>query len=650
MWNLGGWIAVQRMARLGIRSVAPSVERAANQIRTQLDVAKTVQVVESFLVQVPCVIGWLRPIILLPAGLCTGLTPAQLEMVLAHELAHVRRLDYLANLLQTVVETLFFFHPAVHYVSGQMRAEREYCADQLALSVTGDSIAYSKLLSELSEQVASEPRYAMAASGGSLTNRVKRLFGLACQDGGRTGSWVLGALASVVILAVVIAVPSVRAAVSDPAPRVLLRRVWADSTTDLSGRVSPDGRYIAYINWENGNLGVHDLKTNENRELTTGGGWEPPHTWAEYPLWSPDSRRIAYAWYVGSKQDLRVVTLDGAQPRVIVEAESEVEFAYPLDWSPDGRRILASVQAPSGSDLAFVGVADGSLQCLPQPTPPSEVASVSPDGKYIAYDTRRTADDRDIFLLDIESGSTSALVQHPADDHQPMWSPNGKWLTFISTRSGETVPWMVPFVNGKATREPRHVAPSLTGAWPMGITSRGVITVGFNSRQNDVYQVAYDPDNNSPNGLPALLVQRFEGRNWMPCWSPDGKKLAVISSRPAPGGGSKPTVVVRDEATGKEYYPPLEFKISPIRGHLEWLSDNQTLLIHAIARKAEHPRRQQLFAWNVDRGVLTPLADRPAEDFPKTSFTFCVSPDDASIYYVKIDKNNTARVVPPASE
>ena len=96
------------------------------------------------MVEVPTVIGWLRPVVLMPASALSGMGPQQLEAILAHELAHIRRHDYLVNLLQTVVETLLFYHPAVWWLSGRIRVERENCCDDLAVSLCGDPYAYAE--------------------------------------------------------------------------------------------------------------------------------------------------------------------------------------------------------------------------------------------------------------------------------------------------------------------------------------------------------------------------------------------------------------------------------------------------------------------------------------------------------------------------
>src|SRR5205085_6589248 len=103
----------------------------------------------SALVEVPTAIGFMKPVILLPASTLTGLAPAQIEAILAHELAHIRRHDYFVNLLQSVIETLLFYHPAVWWVSRRVREERELCCDDLAVRASGDAIAYARALSEL---------------------------------------------------------------------------------------------------------------------------------------------------------------------------------------------------------------------------------------------------------------------------------------------------------------------------------------------------------------------------------------------------------------------------------------------------------------------------------------------------------------------
>jgi bla regulator protein BlaR1 len=124
----------------------------------------------------PITAGWWRPVVLVPASLITGMPSHLLEALLAHELAHVRRFDYLVNLGQNVVETLLFYHPAVWWISGRIRDEREQIADDIAASQLGEPRRLALALSELERFQFSSHHLAQAANGGDLMTRIKRLI------------------------------------------------------------------------------------------------------------------------------------------------------------------------------------------------------------------------------------------------------------------------------------------------------------------------------------------------------------------------------------------------------------------------------------------------------------------------------------------
>ena len=173
---LGGLVYARRLRRQGVRAVGEFWQERAGEIARRLRLKKTVEVLESALVQVPTAVGWLRPVVLLPASALVGLTPQQLESILAHELAHIRRHDYLLNLLQLVAETLLFYHPAAWWVSGRVRDEREHVCDDLAVRVCGDALTYARALTRMERlRRAPSPQVALAASGGNLTARILRL-------------------------------------------------------------------------------------------------------------------------------------------------------------------------------------------------------------------------------------------------------------------------------------------------------------------------------------------------------------------------------------------------------------------------------------------------------------------------------------------
>jgi beta-lactamase regulating signal transducer with metallopeptidase domain len=131
----------------------------------------------SILTQVPMTMGWLRPVVLFPAALFSGLSTGEIELLLAHELAHVRRFDYLVNLLQTVVETLFFYHPVTWWISRRIRQERENVCDDLVASGVTERLAYAKVLLRLESLRLPGESFACAANGGSLLQRIQRLLG-----------------------------------------------------------------------------------------------------------------------------------------------------------------------------------------------------------------------------------------------------------------------------------------------------------------------------------------------------------------------------------------------------------------------------------------------------------------------------------------
>ena len=140
------WGCIQRLRCHGTRPVPENLQRTLQQFCERLEIHRSVRFVQTGLVRMPSAVGFLRPVILFPAGMLTGLSPEQLEAVLAHELAHIRRHDYLLNLLQNLVETLLFYHPATWWLSQRVRVEREHCCDDLAVAVVGDHVAYANTI------------------------------------------------------------------------------------------------------------------------------------------------------------------------------------------------------------------------------------------------------------------------------------------------------------------------------------------------------------------------------------------------------------------------------------------------------------------------------------------------------------------------
>jgi beta-lactamase regulating signal transducer with metallopeptidase domain len=192
VWIARGWIigvglfalrlafGLAMLAQLRRRRLEPLPAALVNRfdaLRRRLGIQRVVRFCECGLVAVPAVIGLMKPVVLLPMRALTGLTPEQLDAVIAHELAHVRRFDVIANLFQIVGETLFFFHPAVWWLNRRIRADREDCCDDVAVSVSGSHVGLARALVDM-ESWRAVPTLALAVNGSPIAARVARLLGV----------------------------------------------------------------------------------------------------------------------------------------------------------------------------------------------------------------------------------------------------------------------------------------------------------------------------------------------------------------------------------------------------------------------------------------------------------------------------------------
>ncbi|HEX8745657.1 MAG TPA: M56 family metallopeptidase [Pyrinomonadaceae bacterium] len=214
-----GWMATERLKRRGLCSAGAAREESFGRLARRIGISRPVRLYKSVLVEVPTVIGWLRPVVLVPVSAFTGLSQQQLDALLAHELAHVRRYDYLVNLLQSIAETLLFYHPAVWWISKQIRVEREHACDDLAVEACGDTLLYARALAELETlRSASANGLALAANGGgSLISRVRRLISAPpARDEQRRPAWLAPLLLFVITSSVLVAAQGALLSVTNP--------------------------------------------------------------------------------------------------------------------------------------------------------------------------------------------------------------------------------------------------------------------------------------------------------------------------------------------------------------------------------------------------------------------------------------------------
>jgi ankyrin repeat protein/beta-lactamase regulating signal transducer with metallopeptidase domain len=174
---LGGLAYSQRLKHYRTESIPESWQVKIDVLCKKLNIDQTITTLKSGVARVPMVIGYIKPVVLIPASLFTGLTPQQIESILAHELAHIARHDYLLNLIQSMIEILYFYHPAVWWISGSLRREREHCCDDIAVKLSGDSRIFARTLADLQERCLEKNTLSMALAGSrnKLFQRIHRL-------------------------------------------------------------------------------------------------------------------------------------------------------------------------------------------------------------------------------------------------------------------------------------------------------------------------------------------------------------------------------------------------------------------------------------------------------------------------------------------
>ena len=179
--TIGGWWLIRKLRHSSLQKASHTLRIGLDRIRLQMGIPRFVDLRLSSRIAGPLTVGVIRPLILLPITALTSLSPEQLEVVLAHELAHIRRADYFWNILQTMIETLFFFHPAVWWISRRLREQRELCCDDIAVQTCQDPAVYAAALLRLEEERKMHLHLAMALDGNqsrvSLRARILRILG-----------------------------------------------------------------------------------------------------------------------------------------------------------------------------------------------------------------------------------------------------------------------------------------------------------------------------------------------------------------------------------------------------------------------------------------------------------------------------------------
>jgi beta-lactamase regulating signal transducer with metallopeptidase domain len=221
--SAGGFLLLERERRRQSATVSNRILEICRTLQHQLGLDRTIRYCECAWLQAPAVIGWFHPIVLLPVTALTGLSEEQLQSIIVHELAHIQRLDPFVNVFQISVETLLFYHPAVWWLNKRIRAEREHCCDDVAVSLCGNAVEYARALT-LMEEWRTAPALAMAATRGPLSERIFRVLGLKSSAAGTRGIGLTGGL---LCLAAALAAGKALLGIADPKPVVYASQIAA---------------------------------------------------------------------------------------------------------------------------------------------------------------------------------------------------------------------------------------------------------------------------------------------------------------------------------------------------------------------------------------------------------------------------------------
>jgi Tol biopolymer transport system component len=392
---------------------------------------------------------------------------------------------------------------------------------------------------------------------------------------------------------------------------IAMRRVWSGEEADPHGRVSPDGRFLSFVDWNTGDLAIRTLHSGENRRVTRKGkSWANSSAGALESVFSPDGRHLAYSWLDEQGHlEIRITGVDGAGTRTLVHFERRLPAVTVADWSPDGKHVLAIAgwRQPY-QELLLIRVADGAQSVIPCAGRFRRDAQAlfSPDGKYIAYDVLEASPgtNLDIRLVQLAGLRDAPVVEHPAKDLLVAWSPDSSKLIFASDRSGSPGLWAAAAGAGQS-------APVLVKADTQWIHSNGMTRLGslyysVAANISEIYLGEIDSASAMVAAPPKPLSQRHVDSKGSMLWSPDGKSLLYVPSNSR--GAASMVIRTLPGLKEQDLYP----EVSEVHLLLKWLPHGQS--IYAVGTTREGG--SGILRIDLNSGgaevVSPPLKDRPS--------------------------------------
>ena len=517
-----------------------------------MNIRQRVAILESTIVHVPVVIGWLKPVVLLPVSILGEMSTEQIEAILAHELAHVRRHDYLVNLAQIALETVFFYHPATWWVSRQIRIEREHCCDDAAVrACDGGALALSEALTLIvtSRQFSQAALAATGPGRGSALARVQRLLNPTSEPS-RASRGTSAAL--VVLLLTLCMTFALNQSATGDAPEIapagghdhVAEAAPAQEAAPAADAPQEDPGVLTEAQLappetpverdENAKMGIFIMRTDgsELREIANTSD----HSQLETPRWSHDGKRVLFTGTSGRRvgRHFYVVNPDGKELK-------RLGTHGHADWSPDDSQILFDVYASAGWNddagnlskwMSRGDAAEQGRGSYVQKLDGSDDVKIStglcprwsPDGSKIAV-----TDHKNIRVIDLQTDSEITLFEKPFDYIFAgyNWSPDGKWLA-LSAKQTSNAKRQLLLVSAEGEKQGMRLMHVGEQGGSIGFSPDGkqlIFADGYKLQTIDV---------DSPLKKRSKLIAGKRGRAKDPHWSPDGKWIVFAGDRDVP--------------------------------------------------------------------------------------------------------------------
>jgi len=485
-----GLMGAERLSRESRRLESSDLPAICERLASSLKIVRHVVVRVSDRINSPVLLGILRPVILLPPAAISGWSPDQIEMVLLHELAHVRRWDNLVNLLQRVVESILFFHPAVWWVSRWVRLEREFACDTVVVAQTGRPNTYAEILARLTV-----PNIPVGAAAGAMAEndtvvRIRRILNL--EDSSMKLSHKVLGVCSILILAPVLLVAA-NAARSD-----------ADDTQ-----------------------GPHPVTAEQVEDGASEADESPSKKGAVQPQALPATTKnqlLVTSFHTGSA-DVFLLNLRDGKIKNLTNSENH---AFGASWSPDGKKIVFVKRKGRGENI-YVMDSDGqNVKQLTTSGLGNMQPAWSPNGKNIAFRRYVEGLDWEIFVMDANGENKKNLTNSPLRETDPDWSPDGKKFVFTVGSYSHNYNVSVMNTDGSNVRKLNERRASF--AYPTWSPDGKKITYTLftNLDENDWSLSDLEVFVSNADGTNEKQLTTLGGLNTMATWSPDGRRIAFV--------------------------------------------------------------------------------------------------------------------------